>query len=158
MLLDTRHTFSFSTPSWALSCRLQFVIRFSEQCCWRFKSSAMWCCVIWQVIPNKNSSWAAWSWTWRHYSPSKCWHLQGQWHSVTSQKTRLYVFPLPCFIFLNTHISDLLSQLLRFYTWNLFTYIFYLSRTNTDMLHWVVQGHYFTLQLTSLFPPKHFIW
>jgi hypothetical protein len=92
------------------------------------------------------------AWTWSHYSPSKCLHLLGQWHSVTFQKTRLLTNPALLFYFLKyTHIRSSFTSFKVLYLKHVYLHLFYLSKTMTDMLHLVLQGQYFTCQLTSLF-------
>ena len=61
-------------------------------------------CVVGRVVPDV-SSWTAWPWRWRHYSPLKHLELLMQRHSLTSQKGNLLAVPY-WYLHAKLHVSD----------------------------------------------------
>jgi len=63
-------------------------LRFLQRCFCRFRTSDMWCCVVWVVLVS-----------WRHHIPLTCGEPLPIWHRATSQKTwimsiQVCLFPL----------------------------------------------------------------
>jgi hypothetical protein len=71
-------------------------LRCSQRCCWMYKSSGMWHCVIpWVVtgiLEDHSASVCrvkhfAWPWRWKHWNPSEHLKMIGRQCSITSDKT-----------------------------------------------------------------------